>query len=157
MEIELKLVKPNEREIISNLLQLYLHNLSAYFPIDFDSSKGMYIYDELDKYVEGNDSKAYFIFKEDKLTGFVLIDVTEEKNVIQEIFVLNNYKRQGIAGISVKKVFDMYKGNWEIKAVPCSKPAEDFWVKTVSEYTNDNYILEHTGKYNRAELRFNNR
>ena len=54
------------------------------------------------------------------------------------------------------KVFDMYKGNWTIKAVPNSKVAESFWKKVVNDYTNNNYIEKYTGKYNRLEIYFSN-
>ena len=50
----------------------------------------------------------------------------------------------------------MCKGIWIIKAVASSPIAESFWIKTVKNYTNDNFKLEHTGKYNRAELYFSN-
>ena len=50
----------------------------------------------------------------------------------------------------------MYKGNWTIKTVPSSQMAENFWKKTVDNYTNGNFKIEHTGKYARAELYFSN-
>ena len=51
----------------------------------------------------------------------------------------------------------MYKGKWQIKVVPSSPKAESFWKKTISDYTDNNYKLIHTGKYNRAEFYFNNK
>ena len=75
---------------------------------------------------------------------------------ISEMFVLNNYKGKKIGEEAVKKIFNIYKGNWVIKAVPLSPLAESFWKKTVKNYTNGNFRLEHTGKYDRAELYFKN-
>ena len=51
----------------------------------------------------------------------------------------------------------MYNGNWIIKAVPNSKTAENFWYNVINEYTNNNFELEHIGKYERAEFKFNNK
>ena len=142
MNIELIKVNKNEKEKLEKLLQLYLHDLSIYFPLDFDSEKCEYKYD-LDKYF--NNDFAYFIKSDNNILGFILIDNNGESNYeISEMFVLNNYKNKKVGTISV------------IKAVPKSKIAEKFWVKVVSEYTNNNYELYHTGKYDRAELYFSN-
>ena len=155
MNIELIKVNKNERSKLEKLLQLYLHDLSLYFPLDFDSEKCEYDYD-LDKYFD-NDF-AYFIKSSNDILGFILIDNNGNYNYeISEIFVLNNYKEKQVGTKAVIKAFDLYRGNWIIKAVPKSKVAEKFWIKVVSEYTNDNYKLSHTGKYNRAELNFSNK
>lgn len=154
MTIELIKVNKNEKEKLEKLLQLYLHDLSIYFPLDFDSEKCEYKYD-LDKYF--NNDFAYFIKSDNNILGFILIDNNGESNYeISEMFVLNNYKNKKVGTISVIKAFALYKGKWTIKAVPKFEIAEKFWVKVVSEYTNNNYELYHTGKYDRAELYFSN-
>lgn len=86
----------------------------------------------------------------------MLIDFIDDKNVIQEMFILNNYKKQGIGKIAVTKVFDKFKGNWEIKSLPCSEQAEKFWTSVIKEYTNNKFDLKRIGKYNIAVIRFNN-
>ena len=156
MEITLKEIKLKDKLILQNLMQLYLHNLSAYFPIEFDSQSGLYVYDNLDNYFNSSIYKAYFILDDKNLVGFILTNLLEEKNIIQEMFILNNYKRQGYGKIVVFKVWDKFKGNWEIKVVPCSLSAEKFWLNVVKEYTKDNFQVEYVGKYNRAVLTFNN-
>lgn len=154
MNIELIKVNKNEKEKLEKLLQLYLHDLSIYFPLDFDSEKCEYKYD-LDKYF--NNDFVYFIKSDNNILGFILIDNNGESNYeISEMFVLNNYKNKKVGTISVIKAFALYKGKWTIKAVPKSEIAEKFWVKVISEYTNNNYELYHTGKYDRAELYFSN-
>ena len=154
MNLEIKKVELKEREKLEKLLQLYLHDLSLYFPIPFNSDECKYEYD-LNKYFEND--YAYFIESENNILGFVLVDDNGNRNYeISEMFVLNNYKGKKIGEQAVKKIFDMYRGNWGIKAVPLSPVAESFWIKTVKSYTNDNFKLEHTGKYDRAELYFDN-
>lgn len=155
MDIKLEKVTKDEKNKVEKLLQLYLHDLSMYFPITFDSSKCEYVYDDLDKYF--TDNYAYFIKCENDICGFVLVDNNKNDNYeISEMFVLNNYKGKKVGETAVGKIFDMYKGNWTIKAVPSSPIAENFWTKTVANYTNGNFKIEHTGKYARAELYFSN-
>ncbi len=155
MEIAVEKVKNGERKKLERLLQLYLHDLSLCFPISFNSKICEYEYD-LNKYFVNN--YAYFIKSNNDILGFVLVDDNLENNYeISEMFVLNNYKGRKIGEEAVKKIFDIYRGNWTIKVVPLSPIAESFWKKAVNNYTNGNFKLEHTGKYNRAELYFSNK
>ena len=155
MNLEIKKVGLKEREKLEKLLQLYLHDLSLYFPISFNSDECKYEYD-LNKYFEND--YAFFIELDHNILGFILVDYNKNNNYeISEMFVLNNYKGHKIGEQAVTKIFDMYKGNWTIKAVPSSPVAESFWKKVVDNYTNGNFKLEHTGKYNRAEIYFSNK
>lgn len=154
MNIELEKVKSKDRKKLEKLLQLYLHDLSQSFPIPFNSSNCQYEYN-LDKYFI--DNYAYFIKNNNNILGFILIDDNKNNNYeVSEIFILNNYKRKNIGSISISKIFDMYKGDWTIKAVPNSTLAESFWINIINNYTKNNYKKEYTGKYNRLELYFNN-
>ena len=120
--------------IIGRLMQLYLHNISLYFPMNMDQETGLYIYDDLDSY----------------------LNAREDKSVIQEMFILNNFKRKGIGSKAVKELLDSHKGNWEIKSLPLSEQAELFWINTVKEYTNNKFKVDYVGKFNRAVITFNN-
>lgn len=156
--IELELVKKSNEKVLKNLLQLYLHNISAYFPMPFNSESGVYDYDDISKYIEKDENSiAYFIKYEENIAGFILFDKTEEFNVVQEMFVMNNYKRAGIGKNAVKQLFNKHHGNWEIKSLPCSEQAEKFWVSVVKEYTKNNFDVKYVGKYNRAVISFDNK
>ena len=103
MEIKLEKVAYRERKKLEKLLQLYLHDLSLYFPITFDSKVCEYKYD-LDKYFDKN--YAYFIKSNDDILGFILVDDNLEDNYeISEMFVLNNYKRKKSRQRSSKENF----------------------------------------------------
>lgn len=154
--IQLDVVKNEERKVLDNLLQLYLHEISLYFKVDFDSSNGLYKYDSLDKYFDNSENYAYFIKENDEITGFVLIDKNNDYYIVQELFTLNNYKGRGYASDAINKIFDMYRGNWVIKVVPNSIQAEIFWNKVIYNYTNNNFKVDHVGKYERAVFTFNN-
>lgn len=155
MNIKINKIELTEIEKLKKMMQLYLHDLSIYFPIDFNSEKCEYEYD-LSGYFEKN--TAYFIKEENNVLGFVLVDINDYNNFeLSEIFVLNNYKGKSIGAEAVRQIFGLYKGQWTVKAVPNSIGAENFWKKVVKNYTNDNYEILHTGKYNRAEFHFANK
>ena len=154
MNIELEKVLQKDRDLLYDLVQIYLDELNVYISIPYNNKTNKYEY-EIDKYLD--DDFAYFIKLKEEIIGFVLLEKSEN-NVyeISEIFIKNKYKSKGYGSIVAKKVFDLYKGNWMIKVVPNSKKAENFWLNVIKEYTNDNYKVEHTGKYNRAEFYFKN-
>lgn len=155
--IKIKKVNKNDKKILNNLLQLYLHDISIYFPIDFNSKKGIYEY-STEKYFSKLSNYQAFLFKENEnIVGFALIEDDNNTKLVQEMFILNNYKSKGFGAELIIKVFDKFKGNWVIRSLPCSEKSENFWKKTIEKYTNGNYTLEHIGKYNRAVFRFNNK
>lgn len=154
--IKLVKVNNNNKNKLNRLMQLYLHEISSVFPIDFDSKKCIYIYDDLDKYINDSTKYAFLIKENECIKGFILADQDGSEMSIQEIFVLNNYKRNGIGEQAACTIFNKFKGNWTIKAVPKSIDAELFWKKTITDYTSGNYNMERIGKYNRAVFTFNN-
>lgn len=143
-----------EKSKLEKLMQLYLHELSEYFPADYRGNTCEYLYD-LSTYF--NNNKSYFIQVEDKIIGFILLDINEDYYEISEIFIVNNFKKNHYGEQAANEIFNMYPGNWKIKAVPNSPNAEMFWDKVIKRYTNNNYKKEKTGKYNRPEYYFNNR
>lgn len=156
MDITLNEIKIDKKDILDKLIQLYLHNISLYFPIDFNTKTEKYNYEDIEKYFNDDNNKAFLILNENKVVGFILINLLGEKNIVQEMFVLNNYKRKGIGKKSISMIFDKFHGNWEIKSLPCSKSAEKFWISAIKEYTKGDFNLEYIGNFNRAVLTFNN-
>src|SRR5574344_2043818 len=145
--MSLRKIGLKDKNLLENFIQLYLHDISINFPIDFDSTTCKYDYD-LDSYFEKN--VAFFIEneKQEKL-GFILIDLLSNTSFeISEMFILNNYKRQGIGEKAIKDIFKKYRGDWIVKAVPLSTVAEKFWNNVINNYTNGNYNIDHIGKYN---------
>ena len=154
--IKLKKLTKKDMGLLNNLLQLYLHDISAFFKIDFNSKTCTYDYDDISKYFNRSKNYAYLFLKDKEVVGFTLIDTEDDNYVVQEMFILNNYKNEGVGEESIKEVFNTYKGNWIIRSLPCSPKSENFWNKTIKKYTNNKYSIEHIGKYNRAVFRFNN-
>lgn len=154
--IEISLVKKEEITILNKMLQLYLHDISSYFQMEFNSEIGEYEYDSLNKYFTNNDNYAYFIKSDNQIVGFSLVDADDSEISIQEMFIMNGYKSKGIGKEAVFSIFNKHKGNWTVKSLPNSPKAEIFWNRTIKEYTKNNYDTEHVGKYNRAIFTFSN-
>ena len=154
--IKLRIAKKEERHLIENLLQMYLHNISEYFPIDFNSKTCTYEYDDIGKYFDESVNYAIIFMNDEDVIGFSLVDFIDNTYVVQEMFILNNYKNKGFGEGCITKVFDDFNGDWIIKSLPLSPKSENFWNKTINKYTDGKFELEYIGKYNRAVFKFNN-
>lgn len=156
MNVKLKIISIKEITKLKRMMQLYLHDISYYFALEIDNESLLYKYDNLEKYCKNIDSKAFFIIVDDIISGFILLDKDIDLLIIQELFILNNYKNKNIGTLAVLNLLDKYTGNWLVKVLPCSSKAKNFWENVIKKYTSDNYEKTLEGKYNRAIFKFSN-
>lgn len=87
----------------------------------------------------------------------MLIDTNDLKgHIIQEMFILNNYKKQGFGKLAIKALLKKHKGKWTVKSLPKSENSEKFWINTIKDITENKCNVEYIGKFNRAVLTFEN-
>jgi predicted acetyltransferase len=56
-----------------------------------------------------------------------------------EFFVMRKYRRKGIGRSIAEQVFNLHQGQWEIYQKESNRPAQDFWKRIISEYTNGDF------------------
>ncbi|WP_342405741.1 GNAT family N-acetyltransferase [Brevibacillus sp. FSL K6-2834] len=145
MKFTLKKAALEEKSIISNLLELYNHDFSEYMDLDVDE-QGRYGYPYLDNYWTEPDRFPFLIQAEGKWAGFVLVRKIADENhlgssyfSIAEFFIMRKYRRSGIGKAIAHQVFRMFPGHWEVVQLASNVPAQLFWRKTISEYTNGDF------------------
>lgn len=164
MKIDIRKIDNQDKSILINLFQLYLYDITKWLPRDINNH-GLYEYNEIDLYfLNDKNREAYFIMVDEKIAGFVLIDkefLVLENDInnydIAEFFVMNSYKRKNIGEIVAKKVFDNHKGKWEVRPVPRSEEAYNFWTKVINDYTKGNYIIHDIENDIRKPITFENK
>lgn len=145
MKIELKKVSVEEKEILRNLLEKYDYEFSQWNLRDVNNL-GLYGYDYLDCYWTEEKRYAFFIMVDEKLAGFVMVNDYPEADEptdysLAEFFVMFKYRRMGVGKIVANKVFELFRGKWQLKRHPHNIPSVHFWDKVISEYTQGNYRL----------------
>jgi predicted acetyltransferase len=79
-----------------------------------------------------------------KYAGFALVDdsvsLSANEHWMAQFFVLRRYRRQGVGSAAAKRVFDLIRGRWEVGQMRMNLPAQTFWRKTISEYTNADFV-----------------
>ncbi|WP_194270663.1 GNAT family N-acetyltransferase [Glaciimonas soli] len=132
----------SEKVAIRNLLELYTHDLSEFWPNEVDEH-GLFGYPTLDYYWREPDHTPFIFTVDDNYVGFALVNndvcLPENKLWMAQFFVMRRYRGRGIAREAAIAIFDEMPGKWEVGQIPLNKPAQIFWRKTILAYTKNKF------------------
>lgn len=136
--VHIRIVQEKDKQLLYQLLQKHLYEMSAYYDDDFDK-EGNYPYRYFDEYFCDPTRYAFFILQDDRIAGFVLLNQHSELGnlidyAIAEFSILPKYRKQHIAKQAVKQLFQKYSGCWEIKYHKDNLPAANLWMQAVQAY-----------------------
>lgn len=128
--------------LLGNLMELYIHDLSALFSQVKLGNDGRFGYPELPLYLTGEGKRcAFIVHYAGCVAGFVLVrrgsPASEDPSVldIAEFFVLRQFRRRGVGGEAAALLFRQMPGRWTIRASARNLAAIDFWRGLVARYT----------------------
>jgi predicted acetyltransferase len=130
--------------LLSNLLELYLHDLSEAFPIDVGAD-GRFGYELLPYWSEPEKRFAFLIRSGAQLAGFALVTrgspVTDDPEHLDvaEFFVLRRYRRNGIGRQAAFLLWKRLPGQWVLRVSEANRAGLPFWRAAVQEYTNGTF------------------
>ncbi|MET3544304.1 putative acetyltransferase [Paenibacillus favisporus] len=144
MEFRLDLVPHKRRQVIYNLMQLYMYDFSRYQDIVVDDNGKFPEYPGIDEYWRRGTGKHAFLISYDKVpAGFALVDrlydPIEGDFYMTEFFIMQKYRRTGMGTWAAKALFDRFKGRWKVTQIKNNLPAQAFWRKVIGSYTNERY------------------
>lgn len=161
MNLKLIEVDEKDKQIIYNLMQLYTYDLSVYQDetVKFTMQEsGLYVMSKyIERYWQEENRHPYVLKCDGELVGFVLERFNEEgNNEIAEFFVINKFRRKGVGTFMARKMFELYKGKWEICTLLKNERAQKFWRKTIKDYTNNNFEEKYVRENTRLGFYFEN-
>jgi predicted acetyltransferase len=137
-------VSREDGALLGNLLELYIHDLSAIFVDVQLGADGRFGYPDLASYLSGSiDRFAFLIRCDQRVAGFVLArrgsPLAEDPNVLDvaEYFVLRRFRGCGVGASAAKLLWDNLRGAWTIRASTRNPDAVAFWRSVVGTYTNN--------------------
>jgi len=143
--LEIRRARADEQETVGNLMELYLHDLTDYWPYDVDAT-GRFGAPSLPTYWHDQSRCAYVFLVEGVYVGFALVstDVCLPQNQywMAQFFVLRRYRRRGIAQAAACRIFDDLPGRWEVGQIPLNTPAQTFWLRVIDQYTRGQFETE---------------
>jgi predicted acetyltransferase len=151
-------VPESQRQIITNLIQLYKYDFSGFAEIGSPYGEvgpdGRFIYEGLDSYWREGGRFALTVEAGGRLAGFILVNRWSALNrspdhSVAEFFVLRKYRRIGVGTRAAKALFERWPGGWEVAVARYNKPALSFWRKAIRAAV-DGPVDEYTGDFERA-------
>lgn len=130
MDIELVPVTAEGRQVLANLMQLYLHDFSELDNREL-SADGTFGYPWFDAYFTSPAREPYLIRVAGRPAGFALVrcDVAGDEGAwnVSEFFVVRRYRRQGVAATAARLLFQRHPGPWTLAYLHHNTAAARLW------------------------------
>ena len=144
--MELRRVDQGGRELLWNINQKYLYEMTNYYDDEMDALGNLH-YGYFDAYFTDPKREAYFLYEGESLAGFAMIHPYSNMggapdHVMAEFTVFPIYRRRHLALDAAELIFHSFKGRWEVKYNEKNTAAKSLWTKV-------------TGKYNPQKTRLN--
>jgi predicted acetyltransferase len=141
-ETALVVATPGDAGLLSNLLELYIHDLSEAFAVDIGPD-GRFGYDKLPLYWTEPDRRFAFLIRSgDRIAGFALatrgspVSSNPDDLDVAEFFVLRRHRRCGTGRRAAFLLWDRLPGRWIVRVSEGNAPGLAFWRRVVAEYAN---------------------
>lgn len=152
-EVALEVATPSDAALLSNLLELYIHDLSEVFPAVVLGADGRFGYDKLPLYWSEPERRFPFLIRQGtRIAGFALITrgspASDDPDVfdVAEFFVLRSHRRFGVGRRAAFLLWDRFPGQWIVRVSEGNRGGIPFWAGVIAEYTQGSFTeLERPG------------
>ena len=137
--MELIPVRPQDRELLWNINQKYLYEMTNYYDDEMDA-RGNLHYGYFDAYFKDPQRLAFFLYEGNDLVGFAMIHPysnmqAQPDHVLAEFTVFPMYRRKHLAKAAAGMIFSRFPGCWEIKYNEKNAPAKALWQQVTAPYS----------------------
>lgn len=139
--VRLERATPEAAAVLSNLLELYTHDLSDIFDLDVGPD-GRFKYAKLPLYWSEPDTRFPFLIRSgDRIAGLALATrgspATDDPADLDvaEFFVLRKYRRLGVGRAAAFALWDRLPGQWVVRVADTNQAGLRFWTAVVRAYT----------------------
>ncbi len=149
MTIELRDARRSglEREWLTNVYPLYLHDLSEFDPSYYQlNARGQWEPDHLPSWLQDDRDHPLVLVASGQRVGCALVNEGPSPHMIpgtdfrtSEFFILKRHRRAGVGRQAAFTLFDRFRGLWEIAELARNVPAISFWRRVIGEYSQGRY------------------
>lgn len=144
-DVALEVASPRDAPILSNLLELYCHDLSDVFALELGAD-GRFGYDRLPLYWSDPERRFPFLIRcGNQIAGFALVtrDVpgSDDPNSfdVAEFFVIRRHRRSGVGSQAAVLLWNRLRGRWVVRVSEGNHGACRFWESTIADYTGGTF------------------
>jgi len=145
-EIALDVATPRDAVLLSNLLELYAHDLSEAFALELGTD-GRFGYDKLPLYWSEPERRFPFLIRcGTRIVGFALVTrgspASEDPNAfdVAEFFVVRRHRRSGVGRHAAFLLWNRLGGRWTVRVSEANHRGRSFWASTIAEYTSGRFV-----------------
>ena len=136
--IHLRTVRKEEKELLWNIHQKYLYEMTHYYDDVMDET-GNYHYGYFEDYFTDPNRSAVLIFLEETLIGFAMIHPysyfdAHPDHVMAEFTIFPMYRKQKLGTAAAKQILETCPGSWEIKYHEQNTGAKALWNQVSESY-----------------------
>lgn len=144
--VMLRAVTPEQKEVLWNLLQKYLYEMSRFYG-DSIGPDGNFPYQYFDCYFTQRGRQAYLIERAGTVVGFAMLNAHSYlgravDHVLAEFTIFPGYRRNGCARQAVQLILDTRPGRWELKYAQKNSGARALWLAATQPYAPERIRLE---------------
>ncbi|MES2307019.1 MAG: GNAT family N-acetyltransferase [Gemmatimonadota bacterium] len=146
--VTLDVATPSDQLLLANLLELYIHDLSAAFPDVVQGPDGRFGYKWLPLYWSEPDRRMPFIIRHrGTVAGFVLATrgspSFDDAAVLDvaEFFVLRRFRRAGVGRAAARLLWQRMPGHWVVRVSEGSPGALPFWREVIGEFSGGSAMV----------------
>jgi predicted acetyltransferase len=140
-EVVLDVATSRDAAIVSNLLQLYAHDLSEAFALDLGAD-GRFGYEKLPLYWAEPERHFPFIIRcGTRIVGFALImrgsPASEDPDDfdVAEFFVVRRHRRSGVGRRAAFLLWNRFPVRWIVRVSEGNHSGCRFWTRVIADYT----------------------
>lgn len=137
--VELIRATAEQRPILENLLELYIHDFSAFHAVALGAN-GRFGYPDLPLYWLEPERHPFLARMNGDLAGFALVrrvtSIEGSKAVwdMAEFFVLQGMRRRGIGTELAQAVWAQFPGAWQVRVMQANQRARLFWASAIAQH-----------------------
>ena len=136
--IRLQRVTPDQRQLLFNLNQKYLYEMTNYYDDPLDE-RGNLHYGHFDEYFTDPNRTALLIYDGDALAGFAMLNPCSYfggtvDHVMAEFTIFPMYRRRHLATGAAEAIFERWPGRWEVKFNEKNAAARSLWTRVTARY-----------------------
>ncbi|MFI5364444.1 MAG: GNAT family N-acetyltransferase [Candidatus Binatia bacterium] len=141
-EVALDVATPRDAVLLSNLLELYAHDLSEAFALELGAD-GRFGYAKLPLYWSEPERRFPFLIRcGTRVVGFALVTrgspASDDPDVfdVAEFFVVRRHRRSGVGRRAAVLLWNRFAGRWTVRVSEGNHRGRSFWANVIAEYTN---------------------
>lgn len=130
----------DQKIVIENLMQLYLHDMSEFADDTPDTEGKFSLGTYFDLYWSEAGRFPYIAIVEGELIGFALIrQLSPAIHSVAEFFILRSSRQRGLAKEFATGLFNLHKGEWRVAELENNLPAQGFWRSVIDSLTKGDF------------------